>query len=185
MPPLTIILILTMPLLLAAGAAFAGVETALFSLTQADRLRIRKTSPRLHHQVVLLLSSPRGLLVSVLLANTTLSTAYFAVAAVVATSFEHTAWQVGFSVVALLALVVGGEVMPKSLASLHRERTCRLLCAPLLWWHLLIGPLRRVTEVVIGAFSRLFRPAGTPESSDLSAEELTALLPKLAATSTA
>src|SRR5690348_13563555 len=108
MTPLQLILVLVLPALLLFSACFSASETALFSLSQADRLRLRKTSPSTHAAVVALLGSPRALLISILLANTTINTAYFAVASVVGTGLGSRLWSIALAVGALLAMVVFG-----------------------------------------------------------------------------
>lgn len=176
MPVLTIILILLMPLLLVASGAFSAIETALFSLKHADRLRLRKASPQTAAAAANLLRSPRGLLVSLLLGNTLVNTGYFAIASVVGASLANPAWQVGFGFGALITIVAVGEVFPKSLAALHRDAACRLLARPFLAWHVMVGPIRRVAETFVGALTRLFRPAGKDEVDQLTPDELSALL---------
>jgi CBS domain containing-hemolysin-like protein len=176
MAPLQIILLTLLPVLLLASACFSASETALFSLSQADRLRLRKTHPATHSAVVVLLSSPRALLISILLANTTVNAAYFAVAAVVGPALGSRVWSIVFGVGALLALVLFGEVLPKSIAALHRDATCRLLAKPLLTWHRLVAPVRGLAEGIVLALSRLLRPAGRGEAEPLTPEELSALL---------
>lgn len=176
MPALSIILALFLPVLLLGSAAFSSVETALFSLTHADRLRLRRTAPATHAAVTQLLTSPRGLLVSLLLGNTTVNTAYFAIVAVIAAAWKNAVFEAAFGVAALLVIVVGAEVVPKSLAASHRALTCRLLAVPLLWWHRLIAPLRAIAETLVAALTRLFRPAGKQEKVHLTPDELSALL---------
>jgi magnesium and cobalt exporter, CNNM family len=176
MDPLQIILLALLPVLLLASVAFSASETALFSLSQADRLRLRKTHPRTHAAVVALLSAPRALLISILLANTSVNTAYFAVAAVVGTGLRGRLAPVLFGVSALLAMVIVGEVLPKSIAALHRDFTCRVLARPLLAWHRLLAPVRRMAEGIVLPLSRLLRPAGRGEAEPLTPEELSALL---------
>ena len=72
MAPLQIILFSLLPVLLALSAGFSASETALFSLSQADRLRLRKTSPSTHSAVAGLLSTPRAILISILFRGTRL-----------------------------------------------------------------------------------------------------------------
>src|SRR4051812_10683520 len=108
MAPLQVILFLLLPVLLLGAACFSGSETALFSLSQADRLRMRRTSPASHAVVAMLLSSPRALLISLLLANTTINAAFFAVAAVLGSGMESKTGSVLLGVGALLGMVVFG-----------------------------------------------------------------------------
>jgi putative hemolysin len=72
--------------------------------------------------------------------------------------------------------VVAGEVLPKSIAALHRDWTCRVLARPLLAWHRLAAPVRRLAEGIVAPLTRLLRPAGRGEAEPLTPEELSALL---------
>ena len=106
-----------LPVLIAASAACSGSETALFSLTHADRVRLRKQSPAAADRVAALLESPRAFLVTVLLGNVFVNTAYFAVAVKVGAAFGSHAAEAVVGVGALLVLILFGELAPKSLGT--------------------------------------------------------------------
>jgi putative hemolysin len=174
---LDIILVLVMPFLLLGSATCSAAETALFSLTHADRLRLRKTHPGAHSRIAALLSSPTGLLISILLGNTTVNSAFFVVSAVLGPRLFDGVWAVAFGIASLLTIILCGEVLPKSLAAANRVIFARALSGPLLAWHRLIRPVRTFAErFVIAPLARLFSPAGSRSVQPLSTEELSSLL---------
>jgi putative hemolysin len=176
MPVFEIILLLLMPALLVGSASCSAMETALFSLSHADRLRLRRQHPAAHHAVTALLANPRSLLISILVVNVAINTLYFAVSAVVATELFRGVWLVVYSVSALMLMIVGAEVIPKSLAAAHRVRFCALLAPVALTAYRVVEPLGRLAEfLVIAPLSRLFG-SGDRAVTQISAEELGELL---------
>ncbi|MCX5691008.1 MAG: DUF21 domain-containing protein, partial [Planctomycetota bacterium] len=180
MPGIELILAAFMPLCLAGSAVFSSCETALFSLTQADRLRLRRINPSAYGAVMRLLASPRSLLIAVLIGNVTVNSAYYVLAAAVGKAFFSTLGQVAFGIGALLVMIAAGEVLPKSIAAAHRVPFCRLLARPLLWCFLLIRPIHAFAEgFVVAPIVRVLVPRQSEdEGSTLSAQELAALLDK-------
>lgn len=175
---LSVFAAIALPALLALAALCAGSETAIFSLTHPDRLRLRRTHPGVYAAVQQLLTQPRSLLVAVLLLNVTVTTAYFTLVSIVGKRlFQHNTSALGFSVGCVLVLILFGEVLPKALAAVHRITVCRIMALPVLWWFRSITPLRLVLDgVVVAPLSRLFRPAGQGEAQRLTAEDLRSLL---------
>lgn len=166
-----------LPVLIAASAACSGSETALFSLTHADRIRLRKQSPAAADRVAALLESPRAFLVTVLLGNVFVNTAYFAVAVKVGAAFGSHAAEAAVGVGALLVLILFGELVPKSLAAAHRVAICRVLTVPMLLAFRVLWPIRAAAEFfVIAPLARLVRPAGASEMAAVTADELAAML---------
>ena len=102
-----------MPFLLLGSATCSAAETALFSLTHADRLRLRKTHPGAHARIAALLSSPTGLLISILLGNTAVNSAFFVVSAVLGPRLFDGLWAVAFGIASLLAIILCGEVLQR------------------------------------------------------------------------
>lgn len=184
MPGIEIILAALMPLCLAGSAVFSSSETALFSLTQADRLRLRRTAPGAYRAVTRLLDSPRSLLIAVLIGNVTVNSAYYVLAAAVGKAFFDTLGQVAFGIGALLVMIAVGEVLPKSIAAANRVPFCRLLARPLVWCFLLVRPIHSFAEgFVVAPIVRVLVPRQSEdEGSTLSAQELAALLDKGART---
>lgn len=170
-------LLVTLPVLLALSAGCSSSETALFSLTASDRAALRKVSKRSASAANTLLGRPRALLVTVLLGNISVNTAYMAVAALLATKLEGAAAQAGAGAVAVGALILFGEILPKVMATAHRIRFARALAPLVLLVDRAVAPVRAVVDVgMVGPGVRLLRPAGAPESRPLTVEELAGLL---------
>ena len=184
MPGVEIILASLMPVCLLASAVFSSSETAFFSLTQADRLRLRKSSPSAYAAAMRLLASPRSLLIAVLIGNVTVNSAYYVLAATVGKAWFKTLGQVGFGVGALLLMIALGEVLPKSIAAAHRVPLCRVLARPLVWCFEIVRPIHAFAETfVVAPIVRVLIPRESEGSgATLSAQELAALLDKGART---
>lgn len=166
-----------LPVLLVVSAVCSSAETALFSLTHADRMRLKRGHATVYAMIEAMTREPRSLLVAMLLANVTSNTAYFTLAGMAGKRlFEKDATLVfGFSVVSVLAIIMLGEVLPKAIAAGHRQRVAILITLPIFLWFRLISPLRVVLDrFVIAPLARLFRPSrevGEPEqvtTQDLS-----------------
>jgi CBS domain containing-hemolysin-like protein len=176
---LTAVASVLLPMLVAMSALCSGTETALFSLTHADRLRLRRSHPTVHATVQKLLAEPRGLLVAILLLNVTVNTAYFTVAGMVGKRLfeDSAAVAAGFSIGCVLVLILFGEVLPKAFSAVHRLPVSRVMAVPVLAWFRLITPVRLVLDgVVVAPLARLFRPAGQGEAERLTADDLQRLL---------
>ncbi len=170
-------LILLLPPLIAASALCSGSETALFSLTHSDRVRLGKSSPGSASAIGYLLARPRPLLVSVLLLNTCVNTAYFVIASALSRGLHSAIWQPVVSLIAVVALVLAGEVVPKVLARSYRIPITRRLGRGMLAVYRAIAPVRILLEgVAIEPLTRLVRPTGADQASPITPDELAALL---------
>lgn len=156
--PAYVSLIAALPPLIAASAICSASETVLFGLSQAERMHLKGAHPRIASMVESMLSEPAGLLTTILLSNITVNGTYFAAASVIALHETDPAWQVGISVALLVAIVLGGEVIPKMAANAFRARLV-LLLAPLLYaLHLFLKPARwAITRLVAEPVARLTR----------------------------
>jgi len=164
-----------MAVLLAGSAFFSGSETALFSLTggQLHRLAASGRSGRI---VASLARRPRELLNALLLGNLIINVAYTAIAATIVFdlgSSELPAWSAPLgSLVALVVLILVGEVAPKIIA-LSATRRWALLCGAILAaYKRAVGPvLWLIQEVAIGPITRVIAP-GRRRGGEISAGEL-------------
>jgi putative hemolysin len=176
MPALELMFSLLMLPMLVGSAFCSATETALFSLRQEDRLRMRKIAPEAAGAVATLLVQPRPLLVMILVGNTAMNAAYFTLASVVTTLLSGL-WAAGFAVGSVLLLIALGEIVPKTLATGHRVLYCTLFARPLLTVYRIAAPVRYVAgDLIVTPLSRLFRPAGAAEHTPLTVEELSSLL---------
>lgn len=142
-------------LLAATSACLSGSETALFSLNAQERRRAGPVAVRL-------LEDPRRLLVSVLVANLTVNLLFFLFAARLQWGTGPYA-RVWTGLVSLLALLVVGEVMPKTLA-LRARLTCARLGAPFLSVvGALMAPVHRAADRALELIYRILGDAGQAE----------------------
>jgi putative hemolysin len=175
-------LLLPLPIPLAAVAFFSGAETALFSLTYHDRLRLAKEHPAAGRMVNALLARPRGLLILILFLNMVAGTLYFVLTSLALLRAPEPWLAITLGAANLLLMTVVGEVVSKMLAARYRVTISRLIAAPLVVVYRVCRPIIELVEAgVIAPLARLFVP---PVSADgggrirqnLTSEELDALL---------
>ena len=126
--------------LLLLAAVVAAAETAVFSLQPADRRRLVAQ----HASVAAALARPTSLLVTLLLANLLLGVAYFSVGAHVSLALlaeGRSLLSAGFACASVVALIVFGEVLPKTLALASPSALVTLLAPLLLLLRLVLAPL--------------------------------------------
>jgi CBS domain containing-hemolysin-like protein len=142
--------------LLAGSAVFSGGETAFFSLPRSELDRLRRARGLVPRLSTRLLSAPRRLLVSILLGNLAVNTAYMSVAVVLAGRLSGPAAVPALSLGAVLFLVLAGEFVPKGLA-LHRPAWFAKVATPPIWaFAVACFPVRVVLDQVVRGLTRLF-----------------------------
>lgn len=170
-----IVLASLLPFLLAGSGLVSGAETALFSLTHAERLRMQGTHPTASRAIGWLMSRPRRLLIGILLLNNAINVCYFVISQALLWRIEHPAAQAALAIGALLAVIVVGEVLAKLLASAARERYSALVAPPLVAVLGAIGPaLEALDRWAVAPLVRLLRPEAVSQA--LAAEEMVELL---------
>ena len=136
-----------------ASFFFALAETALFSLGAWQVKLLAERNPVKGGIVASLLANPQVLIATIALGNS------FALAAMLAVCFWmglRGDWPWMFSVPGLLVLsLVGGEVLPKTLAVRRPEVWALRLARPLTFMMLFSGPLCRVSEWMFSSIIRL------------------------------
>ena len=164
-----------MAVLLAGSAFFSGSETALFSLSGGQLHRLAR-SGRSGRIVASLTRQPRQLLNALLLGNLIINVAYTAIAATIVFDLDRSrlpAWSAPLgSVVALVVLILVGEVAPKIIA-LSATRRWALLCGAMVAaYKRAAGPvLWVIQQVAIGPITRVISP-GRRRGGEISAGEL-------------
>lgn len=168
--------LLLLPALLVLSGFFSGSETALFSLSQPERMAMRRTHPAASTIIDRLLAHPRMLLITVLFANMTVNVFYFVISSVLMMQAETgIIGELLLGVISLLLLILFGEVIPKMVANGQRLLVSRLISGPLYAVHSIIAPIRVMLDIfVVGPLSRLTTPEAPPPT--LLAEELGELL---------
>lgn len=122
-----------MAALLVASAFFSGSEAALFCLNRTQRRRLASGN-RAQRVAAGLLEFPERLLTTVLFGNLLVNTAYFTLDSIVTLELQEGgrgAEAGGFALVSLLALILGGEMLPKSLAVLRPAMVAAAVAIPL------------------------------------------------------
>lgn len=180
MPLTDLVLLLCLPALLVLSGFFSGSETALFSLSRHQRLRMSRSTHVGAAQVATLLNETRGVLITLLLANMTINVLFFVITTVLLLRLESRKtvgpwWIAVLSVAPLLALLLIGEVTPKIVAVRLAPAWSRLCALPLLVVHRVLGPVRVfVSAMIITPLARLIIPERSGPA--LEPEELEMLL---------
>jgi CBS domain containing-hemolysin-like protein len=149
-------------ILLFAGASFffALAETALFSLGQWQVKQLAEKKPRRGKIVARLLEKPQDLLATLALGNTFANAAMLAVALRMVFDAH---WALALTMIALLVLVLlGCEVLPKTLAVRQPERYALHVGWLLLIFQKLTKPLHRAAQLLNTA---IFKKSVTQTSS--------------------
>lgn len=179
MDPLLLIILIFMPLLLIASAFFSGSETALFSLTQHERVSLARSKQLTATTLTQLLKETRSLLITLLMGNMTINVLYFVLSSVILIRLaqrEAAGWLIGVAaVLPLIVIILMGEILPKLVASRLTLQFARLVALPLFVVHRVLEPIRFVAQhFVITPLARLVAPKQKP--AKLSAEELETLI---------
>lgn len=155
-------------MLLILSGFFSGSETALCALTRSQVERLRLDPSKGSVTVVRFVDDPRRLFITILLGNTFVNITF----ATLTASLVYQLFGSGPSgaaiatatVVITLALLVFGEITPKSFAIRHADKFARVT-APILWgFSIIIFPLRRVIRRVTDLLLPLF--GGIPGATD-------------------
>jgi len=149
--------------LIFAGASFffALAETALFSLSKWQARQLAEGTPRNGGIVMRLLAKPQDLLATMVLGNTFASAAMLAVALWMAL---RDLWPFAVTIAGLLALIlIGGEVLPKTMAVRKPEQWALRVARPLSFIVSFSLPLCRVAQklnalILKVIIPRTFRP---------------------------
>ena len=169
------LLVALVPLLVASGF-FSSSETALFGMSENERMGLRRSGSLAGRAIDALMADPRMLLVTLLLGNTTINTLYFVTSSVLVVRMQGgVAIEAATAAGSLLGLIIFGEIVPKLAGETRRTFVASLVAPPLLALHRIIGPLRRLIAAgVVEPLARLPAPRAAPPR--LSEAELAALI---------
>src|SRR5208282_6232694 len=135
-------------ILISAGASFffALAEAALLSLNKWQARQLAERHPRAGAMVARLLEQPQDLLATMAFGNTFTNAAMLAVALQMV--FDGR-WPFLWTVSLLLALIlIGCEVLPKTLAVRQPERWAVQVAWPLLVFEKITKPLHRLAQLL-------------------------------------
>jgi gliding motility-associated protein GldE len=132
------------------SAFFSGSEVALFSLDKKQLHKIESQNSMLSRYIVLLLESPRRLLVTILLGNTIFNVAATIISVSLAMQFAEI-YQYSVELVLLIQIIILtvfiliiGEITPKLFASKAPVTFSRIVAFPLYWTSVLIYPVAKI-----------------------------------------
>jgi putative hemolysin len=153
---------------------FALAESALFSLGKWQRQQLAEESGVLGREVVELLEQPQDLLATIVLGNTLANAGIVGTALWMGLTGQ---WSLFWSfVLALVLILVAGEVIPKTLAVRAPERWAPRLVGSVLIFKMLTLPLRKVAQKTNTAILRALVPKTWRPQSALTDEEYQELL---------
>jgi putative hemolysin len=163
--------LIALPALFLLSAFFSGAETVLFSLTGAQRERIRAKSAAADALITKSLADKAVLFSTLLVGNTLVN---FAISTLGFLAFR--AYVPGGSWLAVpsmtLLLLVFGEITPKRLALRYAEQLAPPCVRLLRFWRFVLRPFNNVLRLS----SKAFAPALERERRALSDEELMTVL---------
>jgi len=167
---IVIIQVAVLLLLVALSAFFSGSETALFSLSRARLLGYRNDSGKLRQAIVKLLDGYQQTLIALVLGNMFVNIGISLInnqliAAVGLSPIMTTMLSIFIAVVLLL---IFGEVTPKTIALVNSEHISDWVALPLLYFRRIIYPLIVVADWL---FSFILNLLGRQASHPLSHDE--------------
>ena len=165
--------VLVMLVLLACSAFFSGSETAFFNLTHRQLRQLSASGHRLQKLAAHLLHRPGHLLNCMLLGNIAVNVLFFSISSVLVMRFGRL-WGFGAATAAaalsFLALVLFGEIVPKSLAYRSSRSLATTAALPLFLVVQVLGPIALVFRYVLiePTLRLLFGHASSPRTITLA-----------------
>ena len=163
--------------LLACSAVMSGAETALFGVGREALQEFAHAGPW-RRRVNVLMQHPRRVLLTVLMGNTATNVAFFAVSFVFLQHHgkSNPGVAAAMSLALFFALLILGEVVPKSVALRNTQRLAPAAAAVIGPLEIVLRPVRwLLDQVFVVPLTRLIAPA-TPRPTEVSTEELRLLV---------
>jgi len=146
-------------LLLAASAFFSASETALFSLSKLQLKKLENSNKKIDKRILQLLSQPRMLLITILLANTLVNITFSSFAAVYSLylnqklniNLNDSIIITAQIIVTTIIILLLGEIIPKLIAWSKAYLITTVVTVPLKILEVLLWPVIKLLEI----FSKL------------------------------
>ncbi len=153
---------------LSAGASFlfALAETALFSLGKWQTRQLTERSAKRGALVQQLLDQPQDLLAAIVLGNTVANAAIVGVALWMALEGQWSIWLALPST--LLIVLVGGEVLPKTLAVRAPDAWALRIAVPMAWMLNISRPVQRAAQSITHFILTVMVPKSIKPATGLS-----------------
>jgi len=164
--------IILMLVLLAGSAFFSGAETAFFNLSRRQIRVLAESRHKLQKLAARLLDKPGRLLNCLLFGNMTVNVLFYAVASVLTVRVKDQS-PLAAAIVAVLsfaALVLGGEVLPKSVAYANSKSLSTAAAVPAFLCLKIFAPLEFVFKLFVlePALRLLLGPTRDPKTISVS-----------------
>ncbi|MFH1423173.1 MAG: hemolysin family protein [Planctomycetota bacterium] len=153
--------LIVMALLLCASAFFSASETAFFSLPKYHIRRLREENTKAAKTILSLLSNQHRLIVTILFGNMCVNILYSSFAIFFAAKIAEKGGVAAFALVnliALIVLIIFGELAPKAVAIRAPFRLSELAAPILLAFQKIVTLPRVILETVGGFFTNLIHP---------------------------
>ncbi len=161
-------------ILLMCSGLVSGSETALFALNRQALLGLIRTQKRFERLAYLLMKQPRLVLMTVLITNTAINVAIFAISFVAAQSAASGGplWTAAAGMGTLLLVTLIGEIIPKALAYSSAARFAPAAAPLILFLQTVLSPIRFcLGTFLVVPITRLLSPAKPPPAA-LDTDEL-------------
>jgi len=171
----TLIQLVEMAVLLAFSAFFGATETAFFSLTRRQVAACRESKSLVSNLIYRIASRPRSLLATVLLGNMISSVMFASMAFLFAQHLRRQAagpYVILANIAALFALIMFGEVAPKTVAVKIPTAVAKMTAVPFFFMHGLVLRAAWLFNHVTGRRA----PVAAAQLAVLSARELKQIL---------
>lgn len=166
--------VILLVVLLFLSATFSGCETALFSLKNHDINKIRKSGLWVDSLILQLYNELPEFLLTILLGNMIVNILYFAVSTLFVEKIQYVYGSIGsilFGVFSFAAVLILGEITPKSIATVVRVGFARAVVIPIYYVHRIVLPVRYILGYLIVFFERIvnIKRAGREHSKEIRA----------------
>lgn len=169
-----------LPVLLSASAFFSGSEVAFFSLTRLQVEKLGRERGLMGERVAALLSDPQKLLVTLYIANELVNVAISSVMTFLALELFGDAGVALALGAGVFALLVFGEITPKTFAHYSNEKWALLSSVPLTVFMWVISPVQIVVTWLAAGIASWFGGKASSASSMLTEDEIKTLMEKSA-----
>ncbi len=165
--------------LLILSAFFSGSETAFFSLTRLELKNLADENDALSQRITSMREKPERLLIAILLGNNLVNIAIASIAAMMTHAlieqrhFSPVLALIVDIVIVTFVILILSEITPKVIAVKNHLRYSRLAAGPLSLFMLLLWPIVRPLELLMGG---LVRQVGKRGRIHLSETELKTLV---------
>jgi CBS domain containing-hemolysin-like protein len=166
--------------LLCCSAFFSGSEVALFSLRRVDRAQLGKGARPADARILALLARPRRTIATLLIGNESVNISISAVMAGLVGRIWPDRGEIALSLLAvafaLPALLLFGEITPKTIAIKNALGFARRIALPLRLFGLVVTPVRVVVRAIADLIAWPFGGRAPADRAELSEAEFKALV---------